>query len=275
MAFTDNCDLYGAIHEDGVNRAFRHVMRQRPSLFNYATADIAANRELWCSKIDVTNDVIKYGNPLFTIMDPLPLLGADAPLVSIGFIAQLTAAKVDFYKGNTITLPAELAPPLKEQRFAVQFRGCAAIGCPSPRLVDRIPVGQAGPATGERGQPQKGPPIFLPGQTNCVCLDVFIVGHVERQFIAGREAILAKVDEMDIVDIKPDALEDNIICYLKTSVNVVLREKLTIALQTLMLSFPLFGLATVTLSPTPDPPVPHNPAIEDDQLKAFVTMTVV
>ena len=80
---------------------------------------------------------------------------------------------------------------------------------------------------------------------------------------------------MDIVDIKPDALEDNIICYLKTSVNVVLREKLTIALQTLMLSFPLFGLATVTLSPTPNPPVPHNPAIEDDQLKAFVTMTVI
>ena len=113
MAFTDNCDLYGAIHEDGVNRAFRHVMRQRPSLFNYATADIAANRELWCSKIDATNDVTKYGNPLFTIMDPLPLLGADAPLVSIGFIAQLTAAKVDFYKGNTIALPAELAPPLQ------------------------------------------------------------------------------------------------------------------------------------------------------------------
>jgi UDP-N-acetylmuramoylalanine-D-glutamate ligase len=77
-----------------------------------------------------------------------------------------------------------------------------------------------------------------------------------------------------IVDIKPEALEDNLICYLKTSVNVVLREKLTVAIETLMFKIPLFGLATITLSPTSNPPVPHNPAIEDDELKVFVTMTV-
>lgn len=44
MAFTDSCDLYGALHEDGVNRMIRHITRQRPSPFNFATADIAANR---------------------------------------------------------------------------------------------------------------------------------------------------------------------------------------------------------------------------------------
>jgi hypothetical protein len=274
MAFTDNCDLYGAFHEDGVNRIIQHMMRQRPSLFNYATANIAANRELWCSKIGATGDVTKHGNPLFTIMDPLPLLGADAPLVSIGFIAQLTRAEIDFHKSNVINLPAELGPPLKEQRFALYLRGCAAIGCPPQQLIDRIPVTRTDSATGGERNP-KDPTIVLPGETNCVCLDIFVVGHVERQFIAGREAILAKVDEMDIVDIKPEALEENLICYLMTTVNVVLREKLTIALQTLMLSFPLFGLATVTLAPTPNPPVPHNPAIEDDQLKAFITMTVI
>ena len=175
----------------------------------------------------MTNDVIKYGNPLFTIMDPLPLLGADAPLVSIGFIAQLTAAKVDFYKGNTITLPAELAR--RSRSSGSPYNSAAAPRSAVRRRDWSIASLSDKPAQRreERGQPQKGPPIFLPGQTNCVCLDVFIVGHVERQFIAGREAILAKVDEMDIVDIKPDALEDNIICYLKTSVNVVLREKLS------------------------------------------------
>jgi hypothetical protein len=41
VPFTDNCDLYGAIHEDGINRVVRHIMRQRPSLFNYGTADAA------------------------------------------------------------------------------------------------------------------------------------------------------------------------------------------------------------------------------------------
>jgi hypothetical protein len=60
-----------------------------------------------------------------------------------------------------------------------------------------------------------------------------------------------------------------------TTANVVLREKLTIGIEQLALSFPLFGLATVTLAPTPNPPIPNNPAIEDDQLKVFITMTVL
>ena len=275
MAFTDNCDLFGAVHEDGVNRVIRHIMRQRPSLFNYASAGVAANRELWCSKVDYTDDVLKYGNPLFTIMPALPLLGADAPPVGIGFCAQLGKAQVDFHKGNTIALPAELNPPLAPQRFALSFHVCAGVECPSPKLVDRIPIpGAQDPAGAEANQP-KGPPIVLPGTTNCYCFDVFVIGHVERQFVAGREALLAKVDAMDIVEIKPDVLEENIICYLKTAVNVVLREKLTFAVQTLMLSFPLFGLATVTLAPTPNPPVPHNPAIEDDEVKVFINMTVI
>ena len=62
MAFTDNCDLFGSVHEDGVNRVIRHIMRQRPSLFNYATADVAGNPRLCCSKIAHTSDVTRYGN---------------------------------------------------------------------------------------------------------------------------------------------------------------------------------------------------------------------
>jgi hypothetical protein len=274
MAFTDNCDLYGAVHEDGVNRALRHLMRQRPSLFNYATADVAANRELWCTKIDATADVAKYGNPLFTVMPPLPLLGADSPPVGIGFCAQLSLAQVDFHPGNTIALPQELNPPLQAQHFALRFHACAAIECPSPKLVDRIPLpGFSDPAGDNLGRDQKQ--IVLAGRTNCFCFDVFAIGSVSRQLVGGQLALLGKLDAMDIVEIKPDALEANIVCYLKTSVNVVLREKLTIAWQALLLSFPLLGLATVTLAATGNPPVPANPAIEDDQVKVFVTMTVV
>ena len=275
MAFTDNCDLFGAVHEDGVNLALRHLMRQRPSLFNYATADIAANRELWCTKIEFTKDVTKYGNPLFTVMPPLPLLGATAPPVAIGFIAQLSQPKIDFHPGNAVSLPAELKPPLAAQHFALKFHACAAVECPSPRLVDRIPLpGPNNPTVAGIDQ-SKQPPIVLPGATQCFCFDVFAIGHVQRQLVAGQEALVGKIDAMDIVDIKPDALEDNIVCYLKTSLNVLLREKLTIAVRTLLFEFPLFGLATVTLAPTPNPPVANNPAIEDDQVKVFVTMTVV
>lgn len=274
MAFTDNCDLFGAVHEDGVNHVLRHIMRQRPSLFNYATADVAPHPQLWCAKVDHTADVTKYGNPFFTIMDPLPVFGADSPPVGLGFVAQLVQAQIDFHKGNTIQLPAELSPPLPQQRFALHFRICASVECPSPELIDRIPVGDGRhPGATEGKQPPK-PPIVFPGDMHCFCLDVYAIGHISRQVVAGRDALVAKVDDMDIVDIKPDALEDNLICYLKTTVNVVLREKLTVALETLMVSFPLFALATVSLSPTPDPPIPNNPAIEDDELKVFITMTV-
>jgi hypothetical protein len=270
MAFTDQCDLYGAVHEDGVNRVIRHIMRQRPSLFNYATADVAANRELWCAAVHFTPDVIKYGNPLFTIVNPLPLLGADDPPVSVGFCAQLTAAEIDFHPGNTIALPAELNPPLPEQHFSLTLRLCGSIECPGQEQIDRIPVSEQ---VGRQDEKGTGPPIVLHGKMNCFCLDVFAIGHIGHQFIAGRESLIAQLDDMDIVDIKPDGLEANVVCYLQTTVNVVLREKLTVALEALMLSFPLFGLATVNLAPTPNPPIPNNPAVEDDQVKAFMTMT--
>lgn len=272
VAFTDNCDLYGAVHEDGVNRVIHHVMTQRPSLFNYATAGVAANPKLWCARPAHTADVTKYGNPLFTILPPLPVFGADAPPVGIGFCAQLVQAQIDFHPGNAVALPAELSPPLPEQRFALHFRVCGAVECPSPEIVDRVPV--SGETHGRDDQKRPGSPVVLPGLTHCFCLDVYAVGHISREFVAGREALVATVDEMDIVDIKPDALESNLICYLMTTANVVLREKLTIAIETLFVSIPLFGLATVTLSPTPDPPIPNNPAVEDDQVKVFITMAV-
>ena len=258
MAFTHDCDLYGAVHEDGINRALRHLMRQRPSLFNYATADVAANRDLWCTKIDAVPEVHKHGNPLFTVMPPLPLPGADAPPVGIGFIAQLSLASVDFHPGNAIALPGELSPPLKEQHFALQFHACAAIESRDPAVAD-FPDKQ----------------LLLPGRTNCFCFDVFAIGSVSRQVAAGRNVLLGKMESLDIVDVKPDLLEANLVCYLETAVNVVLREKLAIAWNSLLLSFPLLDLATVTLTPTANPPVPFNPAVEDDQVKVFVTMTVV
>ncbi len=272
MALTDHCDLYAAIHEEGANRVIRHILRQRPSYFNYATTDVALNRELWCSPVDYTPDVPRYGNPYFTVMDPLPLVGADSPPVALDFCAQLTKAQIDFHPGNTFTLPGELGPPLREQHFALAFQVCGAVACPTQTQIDHVPVPP--PEQHAKDPKHNGPPVVLHGKLNCFCLDVFAIGHFERSFIAGTEALVGKVDDMDIVDIKPNALEDNIICYIRSTVSVVLREKLVIPIEKLTLSFPLFNLATVTLSPTPNPPVPNNPAVEEDQLKIFITMTV-
>ena len=271
MAFTDNCDLFAAVHEDGVNRVIQHIMRQRPSWFNFATADIANNRELWCNRPQYTQDVVKYKNPIFKIEPPIPILGSDSPAVFIGFCAQLTKALIDFHPGNKIGLPGELSPPLKPQHFSLEFRVCGGLECPPDAEVQQIPLGGTHQnVTGAEANTNVPPPVVLRGQPNCFCLDVFVIGHFED----SNGFLLGKIDDIDTVDIKPDKLEDNINCYLKTAVNVVLREKLAISVQALALSFPLFNIATITLSPTPNPPVPNNPAIEDDELKVFITMTV-
>ncbi|MGB8814014.1 MAG: hypothetical protein WCC57_12605 [Paracoccaceae bacterium] len=273
MAFTDNCDLFASVHEEGVNRIARHIMRQRPSLFNYATEDVAGNRELWCQIPEFTSDVTYYGNPIFTILPYLPVIGADSPPVGLGFCVQIVRAQVDFHPSNIIKLPPELGKELKKQRFALEMKICGGLRCPDREVLDKIPVTPKGHVAGTHEQ-QPPPPVHVPGKMLCFCLDVFVVGHVEREFMNGEEKLVGKVDGIEIVDVTPDGLESNMECYIRTAVSLFLRQKLAIAWKTFFVDFPLFGLGTISLAPTANPPVPNNPAVEDDQLKAFVTMTV-
>lgn len=272
MAFTDNCDLFASLHEEGINRVVWHIMRQRPSWLNFATADVAANRELWCQIPDFSVDVTKFGNPIFTILPDLPVIGADSPPVGLGFCVQVANARIDLAPTSIFELPPELGSKLDEQHLAIELRVCGSISCPDSELLERIPVitGQFDPRHGEGREPP--PPVHVPGRMNCFCLDVFVVAHVVREFINGVERVVVKIDGVEIVDIEPKGLEENIECYIRTALTLFLRQKLAIPLSKLFVDFPLFGLGTVTLAPTP---VPHNPAIEEDQLKAFVTMTVM
>jgi hypothetical protein len=270
MAFTDHCDLYAAIHEDGINRVIKHLMRQRPSLFNYATLEVAANPELACHPVAHTIDVTNHGNPLFGLLGPLPILGADAPPVGLNFCAQLTTAEVDCHPGNVIKLPAELNPPLADQHLAFKVRVCAGLDCPAIELIDRIKPTRP-PNTDRRQPPQ--PPIVPPARhLLCFCLDVYVVAHVDLEIVLGKPTLVGKVDGVDIVDIKPDDLEDSLNCYLRTTFEVLLKEKLAFSIDKLALSFPVFGGA-FSIAPTPNPPIPNNPAIEDDQIKEFISIS--
>lgn len=272
MAFTDNCDLFAAIHEDGINLVARHIMRQRPSLVNYATQYIQDHPELACRPVDHTIDVTNHSNPLFGIESPVPIFGANAPPVGLNFCAQLVDARIDFHPGNVISLPTELDPPLEPQHLSMMIKLCAGIDCPIQEFIDEIPPGSPFPSnTGIAGG--QNPPELVPPTRRllCFCLTAFVIAHVERVTVNGQTVLLGAVDGVDIVDIKPDALEDNLNCYLRTTIEVLLREKLAIPLEKLALSFPLFGMP-ISLLPTPNPPVPNNPALEDDELKAFVTI---
>jgi hypothetical protein len=272
MAFTDNCDLFAAVHEDGINRVARHIMRQRPSLFNYATLYVKNHPELACHPVDHTVDVTNHSNPLFHVMNAIPIFGADAPPVGLNFCAQLVEAKIDFHPGNVISLPAELNPPLQPQRLAMMVRVCGGIDCPAREFNDQIPPDS--PFLNTAGaEGQKQPPEIVPPTRKliCFCLNAFVIAHVELVTVFGKALLMGKVDGVDIVDVKPDELEDGVNCYLRTTIEVLLREKLAIPLEKLTLSFPLFGVP-ITLQPTPNPPVANNPAVEEDQLKAFVSI---
>jgi hypothetical protein len=269
MAFTDNSDLYGALQEQGINLVVKHLMRQRPSLFNYATREVANNQRLWCMPIDIALGVRdpyytgKYGqNPIFTIEKPLPILGTNNA-VGINYCFQLAEALIDFHPGNVLTLPPELSPPLKEQHFAIDARVCGGLGCPSKEILDNIQI----PSSNQ-------PPIVLPVQKlNCFCLDLFVVGHVEIVAdFTGKQLLQGKVDGLEIINIQPDGLENSAECYLNCLTQLVILPKLSIAVEKLTFEI-LKGLPKIALKPSTK--VPNNPAIENDQLKIFIEVEVL
>ncbi|MGH9438750.1 MAG: hypothetical protein ACRD22_12875, partial [Terriglobia bacterium] len=91
----------------------------------------------------------------------------------------------------------------------------------------------------------------------------------------GTLTLVGHVDDVDIVDIKPDNLEDIINCYLRATVEMLLREKLTLpVVHTFLFDFNFLKLPQITVEPAPNPPIPNNPAIEDDQLKIFIDIKV-
>ncbi len=280
MAFTDNCDLFASFHEDGFNRLIFHAMRQRPSLFNYATAAIANNTELLCEVIQVNPVVTKRGNPLVTIEDPLPIPGSN---FGLNFAVQLRELKIDFHPGDEFALPPELSPPLKPQRFAIKLRFCAGLGCPPDEVVDQFippppdpgakpqdPAGHTGAAQDPRSEDIRPLPFR---RLLCFCLEVFVTGGVRIRQYWGKPWLEPFVDGVEIVDVKPQNLEDSLECYIKLLLKLVILPKLRILLELMPLD--IMQLASVTLAPTPvSANVPNNPAIEEDQLKAFINVEV-
>jgi hypothetical protein len=54
----------------------------------------------------------------------------------------------------------------------------------------------------------------------------------------------------------------------------MLKEKLIFPISTMLFDLPILTLATITANLTSNPSIPNNPAIEDDQLKVFISITV-
>src|SRR5262245_27876599 len=117
MAFTDFCDVFAAIHEDGFNRVIEHVAAQRPSLFHYGTTSFVANPLLLCGKPEKVDPVVtKRGNPIVTEVPLLPIPGYPGPY-GLEFNFSLSKLQIDFHPTNKFNLPVELGNKLDKQCF--------------------------------------------------------------------------------------------------------------------------------------------------------------
>lgn len=281
MAFTDNCDIFASFHEEGFNRILGHVRRQRPSLFNHATADVANHPRLLCRKIDAHPIVALRGNPQVTIADPLPIPGTN---FGVNFAAQLVDLQIDFHPGDEFQLPPEFNPPLQAQRLAIKVGICGGIGCPDKDLLDRLipPPKAPGRPTEGKDPPRDKTIVALPTrQLNCFCMEAYVHGGLRIATYHGKPYIEPFMDGFEIVDIQPTGLENSLECYLGLLMRLVVLPGLRIILEHAPLNLTqgatdLFPQPTnVTLSAVPvSGSVPNNPAIEDDQLKVFIQAEV-
>ncbi len=291
MALTSNSDFYVAIQDAGINRLVRHVMRKRPSLFNYGTSFVASNTHLLCHNIEVAPEVLQAENPLVTVLDPLPIFGTS---LALNYAVQLTKGELDFHPGNVFTIPSELNPPLGKQRLGVHFQVCAGIGCPPslgfPTTPSRPPakVGVASSMNLTRVTPggigvsrtgdvlnSDGGVVVLPSrELDCFCLDLFATGGAKTTGAVGNQLILPFVDGIDIVDIKPDAIENMIECYALLALNQGILPSIGQVISKFAFNNPLPpDLGSIIFSAATT--VPNNPAIEDNQLKAFINLDTI
>lgn len=273
MALTDGCDIYVAVNEHGINRVARDVMRQRPSLFNYASAGIAQRPSLLCHDVDAHPVVTARGNPLMTVMPPLPVLASN---FAVDWSVQLPRLEVDVHKGGTIGLPPEL-DPLAEQRIAVVAKACAGLGCPGRDLPGSIevrhptPAGVPGTTTHVPRQDPKQPPVVLPAkELECFCIEAYVIGGVDLRNLGAGPVPQLIFDGLELVDLTPTGLEDAIECYAELVVRLGLLPQLQLPVLQLQADL---GLIALEIHPTPESAaIPNNPALEEDQIKVRIDL---
>ena len=269
LSFTEHCDVFASFEEGGFNQIISHIRNQRPSMFNYATKDVAEKPELLCRPIVAHPRLSQHGNPLVTIVKPFPLPGTD---YGINFSVQLVDVKVDFHPGNTINLPSELQP-LPEQRLAFGLTVCAGVGCPPDDVVDQLIPPPPEPNTEPSPQPEELT-VIPADRLLCTCLDAFAVGGLRFREYWQQWYLEPFIDRIEIAEIRPEDLENGIECIIGTTFRLGFLPRLRVLLEDL--TFNLTEQISLSLQPKPagSSQIPNNPAVESDELKAFIDVDI-
>ena len=249
MPYTQNCSIFAAIGEAGINIAIQDLMAQRPALFNYATGAFLAPNYPLCNPIPAVGDVTKYHNPIFTLIQA-PAVG---PLAagSLDFCAQIISLKVDFSPFNSITLPADMAAAVKPQQFALQASIAVGLSCTRPNTAQHL---------------------------DCFTLTFYAIGAAGLSGPTSAQILSAQLVDLETAGVGPPGLQDALNCLILDLVNANILPAVKLSIQSLTLSLknqlntnsPNAVISVFAVPPVAAGPVPNNPALQNDQVQVFV-----
>jgi hypothetical protein len=278
VAFTDNSSIYGAVHEGSLDRLTQLAAQQWPSLFNYATAAVIAKPEWLCRSIDANPVVQSRHYPLITTVPPLPVLGTNGTY-GLDYCIQLAVMQADFHPGNVISLPAPM-PALAPDQMAVQIEVRGGIACPPDLVLAHL---QPVVAPVDIGDISVASVIQTVGPLNCFRFDAYVVLSADLDLHQAPPVLDVHLVGFKMTGLLADALEALVECYVNLVAQLAILPRLRSAIPTehlfhlsKLINTPDVTLhvdADVKLAPT-SAQVPHNPAFEDDQLKAFLDLQV-
>jgi hypothetical protein len=271
-------DLFGAVTDDAINRIINFAHARAPYLFNYVAPSLAfvtddqgkvtGTKDLWltCSPVpDPPPGVPKYRR--------IPAFELPGIPIKLPYSIQLIDLTLDFHPSDTLNLPAELNPPLAAQRFAISAMVQFGFACMPPALVENLIKQQFGTFILE----QHGLPVLPVEALDCFLLSLFATGHLTVKKAAqpvmatsALDEIRLEIDGIEIVDIAPKGLEHVIECYLVAMLKGYVLPNAVLALQRLVVN--TLGITTVT--PTLTAGLPNNPAIEENELRVWLDLTV-
>ena len=250
MSFTDQCDIYCAVHENGINRLIARAMRFFPSFFNYGSPFVCAHPRLWRSAVNADASVAPSGDPLMTSV-PLSLpatvnLPMNIKPIIPDFCAQLTALAIDFFPGNAITPPASF-PALSSRQFGLKATVQAGLSCPNlPKEAEVL---------------------------NCFSIDIF--GEIAFSQSSPTKWLAPRLVDFDIQGVGPDGLKAFLDCYAIFITNQALDYIGALINGAAAAPYEMKNLyGTVSLSISPSS-VGNNPVFQDDQVKLFADLSGV
>jgi len=258
-------DLYAAISDDAVNRIIESLHVQAPYLFNYVAPSIKLQTDAqgnftgivdnWLTCSDVAPDP-PAGIPRYRRIPPFQLPGI---AVKLPCSIQVIEVKIDFNPSDQVTLPAELIPPLAEQRFAIEAVVQFGLACVPAAAVAGVP-------TFGGGIPVTQFPVLPVDSLTCFIVQIFAVGHLTVD--PASQQIRMEVDGLEILDVAPSGLEEAIECYLIAMLKGAILPGLVLALQTV----PINSLGLTAVTPTLTAGLPNNPAIEQNELRVWLDL---